>query len=541
MVSIKRRRQIRSFIIFFIVFIVFISIFLTLGFFPYGLHKKNMSDVAMPKDAVMYMSVKSLNDSIIKITDSAYAYRISHDDAMFDFSLSLKSAESFFNSLKNNQKLYIRLLSKYMFRRNASILFWHSSGLADRSEIYFMFDLGKLPGFFFNLFIRNGKVSIENESYNIKRVKYNNANIYSLENETGIFMFFTIYKGVFTCAKEYNYVKKIIDFFDSKTSNFGDIAILQDAKENRVSDISLYINKKLYDNNNIRTNFLFTPLKFFKNFSSIYAFANIYENKCALDIYTDYEYGGSDRYSLYNLGGITNLANYLSKENTVMFLALKSYISGLYPLIYNDFKNDSLSSPLAFKVYNSFNRLNDLYSLSDIIKEANGESGFAYVQSDNYNINFPIIIFDIKDENKFIPLFEGYLIKKYNDVKKVQKAYNNGFIYTYIFPDGRELYYTFKDKVYFISEHDKAMEIVIDGFYSNNSLADYIRKNAKNIKNTDYLFTFDFLKGQNILKSLNMPLKTWSYPESIIAGSTIGSNSTHLEIDFYANFKPIKR
>ena len=74
MVSIKRQRQIKLFLILSIILIVIIFLFIIFGYFPYGLHKKNMSEVRMPKDNIAYISVKSLDKSVLKFSDSIYAY-----------------------------------------------------------------------------------------------------------------------------------------------------------------------------------------------------------------------------------------------------------------------------------------------------------------------------------------------------------------------------------------------------------------------------------------------------------------------------------
>lgn len=539
MVSIRRRRQIRVLIIFSLILTVIISAILIAGFFPFGLHKRAMKDVAMPKDAIMYMSVESLNSSVMKIINSIYAYRISHDEAMFEFSLMLKSIESFFDHLSDNPKLSIKYFSKYILKRNASVLFWRYGSNFNNAEIYFMFDLGKLPAYFFNIFVRQERIVIEDKNYDINRVRYGNAIISSLQNGNEVFAYFMVYKGLFIFSKEYNHLKKMVDFLNSKASNLKDVAALKNVDETYVPDMSLYINKELYDNINGDTNFLFSPLKYFSDASSIYTFIKFYENKGVLDIYIDYKYGASDRYSLYNIGGVTNIQNYLSKDNTIMYFALKSHLAGLYPLMYNDVKNDK-DGKISKMIYDSFNRFNNLYSFSDIIKDINGEVGFTYAANSASGLIYPVMIFEVKNESKLFPLFEMSLVKKYNNVRKTQKSYNNNFIYTYFLSNGNELHYTSKDNIYFISEYEDGIENIIDGFYGKTSLSQYIYREARNITNPDYILTFDFLRGQNIFKELGMPLKTWSYPNSIIAGSTVGSNNTHIQVDFYANLKSLE-
>ena len=59
--------------------------------------------------------------------------------------------------------------------------------------------------------------------------------------------------------------------------------------------------------------------------------------------------------------------------------------------------------------------------------------------------------------------------------------------------------------------------------------------------NPDYLFTIQLSKSQSILRYFNIPLRTWSYPSSIIVGSTINSNYTHINIDFKANFNSVTK
>ena len=97
------------------------------------------------------------------------------------------------------------------------------------------------------------------------------------------------------------------------------------------------------------------------------------------------------------------------------------------------------------------------------------------------------------------------------------------------------------DKVYFVSENEKAIETIIDSVYDGESLDTYIKSQTSKNINPDYIFTIQLAKSQDILRYFNIPLRTWSYPNSIIIGSSINSNYTHINIDFKANFNNVSK
>ena len=122
MISIKRRRQIKFLIIFLTILIIIISSILIYGFYSYGLHKKYMNKVKMPKDSVAYISVKNLNGSLLK------------------FSNEIKTPIIFetFNNLKNDSKLN-RIIFSILTKRNSSILLWQYNNSFEDSELFYFF------------------------------------------------------------------------------------------------------------------------------------------------------------------------------------------------------------------------------------------------------------------------------------------------------------------------------------------------------------------------------------------------------------------
>ena len=534
MVSIKRQRQIKLLVILSIILaIIIISVFI-FGYFPYGLHKKDMSEVKMPKDSILYASVKSLDGSILKFANSIYAYRISHDESMYDFSIMIKTAEAFANQLKNNDNFFVKLLSNSILKRNASILLWGYNNNLNDSEVFYMFDIGRVNSFLFNSFFNPKQLTIDDNSYNVKKINYNGTRIYALDNN-GPFIFFSFYNGILIAAKNYNHIKKLIDFFDSKPSNFNEIEILNDVENSYQPDVSFYINKSLYDYNKCEGSILFAPLKYFENTASIYGNIKLHDDNGVADIFVNYDYGGSDRYSLYNLDGKIDVQNYLSKENTIMYLGLKSYLAGLYPLMYNDLKVKH-DNELSSEIFNLFTKMNDVYSFGSIINDLYGEMAIAYIESKVSKLVYPIVIFNIENDNSLLPKLEMSLVEKYPTLNKSEKKYNNNFIYSYDLNNGNVLYYTFIDRVYFVSEDENAIETVIDNSYDSDNLESYIKTEIHRDINPDYIFTIQLAKSQDILRDFDIPFRTWSYPNSIIFGSTIMSNYTHISIDFKANF-----
>lgn len=539
MVSIKRQRQIKLFFILSIILIVIISLFIIFGYFPYGLHKKDMSEVKIPKDNIAYVSVKSLDKSILKFSDSIYAYRISHDESMYDFSILLRKAGAFAYRLRTNDNFFIKMASKPMLRRNSALLFWGYNGNLDNSEIFYLFDIGRLNSFIFSSFFNSESLTIDNITYELKKVNYNGNKIYALDNGSPYF-FFTFYKGLLIITKNYNHVKKLIDFLNSDASGIDEVELLNNVENKYESDISFYINKQLFDYNKCEGSLLFTPLQYFNNAYTIYGNAKINNDNGLMDIFVDYEYGGSERYSLYGLEGQIDIQNYLPKERTVMYFALKSYLAGLYPIMYNDLKMDH-NNKLYSELYNLFTKMNDVYSFGSIINDLYGEMAVAYIESKRSELIYPVMIFNIENDAALLPKLEVALLEKYPNLIKKERNYNNRYIYSYDLNNGNMFYYTFVDKVYFVSENEKAIETIIDSVYDGESLDSYIKTQISKNINPDYVFTIQLSKSQDILRYFNIPLRTWSYPNSIIIGSTINSNYTHVNIDFKANFNSVSK
>lgn len=539
MVSIKRQRQIKLFFILSIILIIIISLFIVFGYFPYGLHKKNMSEVKIPKDNIAYVSVKSLDKSILKFSDSIYAYRISHDESMYDFSILLRKADAFADRLRTNDNFFIKMASKPMLRRNSALLFWGYNGNLDNSEIFYLFDIGRLNSFIFSSFFNSESLTIDNITYELKKVNYNGNKIYALDNGSPYF-FFTFYKGLLIITKNYNHVKKLIDFLNSDASGIDEVELLNNVENKYESDISFYINKQLFDYNKCEGSLLFTPLQYFNNAYTIYGNAKINNDNGLMDIFVDYEYGGSERYSLYGLEGQIDIQNYLPKERTVMYFALKSYLAGLYPIMYNDLKMDH-NNKLYSELYNLFTKMNDVYSFGSIINDLYGEMAVAYIESKRSELIYPVMIFNIENDAALLPKLEVALLEKYPNLIKKERNYNNRYIYSYDLNNGNMFYYTFVDKVYFVSENEKAIETIIDSVYDGESLDSYIKTQISKNINPDYVFTIQLSKSQDILRYFNIPLRTWSYPNSIIIGSTINSNYTHVNIDFKANFNSVSK
>ena len=539
MVSIKRQRQIKLFFILSIILIVIISLFVIFGYFPYGLHKKDMSEVKMPKDNIAYVSVKSLDKSVLKFSDSIYAYRISHDESMYDFSILLRKADAFADRLITNDNFLIKMASKPILRRNAALLFWGYNGSLDNSEIFYLFDIGRLNSFIFKSFFNSENLTIDNITYEVKKINYNGSRIYALDNGSP-YLFFNFYKGLLIVTKNYNHIKKLIDFLNSDTDSIIEVKLLNNVENKYESDISFYVNKQLFDYNKCEGSLLFTPLQFFNNAYSIYGNAKINNDNGLMDIFVDYEYGGSERYSLYGLDGEIDIQNYLPKERTVMYFALKSYLAGLYPIMYNDLKMDH-DNKLYSELYNLFTKMNDVYSFGSIINDLYGEIAVAYIESKRSELIYPVMIFNIENDTALLPKLEVALLEKYPNLIKKERNYNNSYIYSYDLNNGNMFYYTFVDKVYFVSENEKAIETIIDSVYDGESLDTYIKSQISKNINPDYIFTIQLAKSQDILRYFNIPLRTWSYPNSIIIGSTINSNYTHVNIDFKANFNSVSK
>lgn len=186
--------------------------------------------------------------------------------------------------------------------------------------------------------------------------------------------------------------------------------------------------------------------------------------------------------------------------------------------------------------------MNDVYSFGSIINDLYGEIAAAYIESKRSELIYPVIIFNIENDNSLLPKLEIALLNKYPTLIKGERSYNNNFIYSYDLNNASNvLYYTFIGSIYFASEDEKAIETVIDNSYSSETLEAYIKSQTSKDMNADYIFTIQLSKSQDILRNFDIPLRTWSYPNSIIVGSTIGSNYTHINIDFKANFNSVTK
>lgn len=534
MISIKRRRQIKATIIISSILIIILAVGLVIGYYPFGLHQKNMKNINMPKDSIIYISAKSINESISKFTSSVYAYRISHDESMYDFSIMIKTIDAFFYNLKNNSNFFIKQFSKILTSRNASILLWKYNNSLSNSELLYFFDVGKINTFLANVFFNLKTVNIGTVKYEIKKEVYNNYKVFGLINDKPL-IYFSFYNGIVIISKNYSSIKKIIDFFDARAGSFENISILQNSSLNYNPDISFYINKKLFDDNKCEGSMLFNPIKYFRDVYNIYGNIKLYDDNGKMDIFVDYQYGGSDKFELYNLNKQNNIQNYLPYQNTVVYLSLKSYISGLYPIIYNDLKNDN-NTKIKRELLNLFNKMNNKYSFLSIISDLYGEMALAYIESSK--IIYPIMIFNIENYDNILPKLENELLKKYINITKSEKKYNNGYIYSYTFPNGSSLYYTFVDKIYFFSENVKAIETAINNINTKNTLNEMTKKIDD--YNPNYIFTIQLEKANRILKYFNVPLRNWSYPNNLVIGSSVNSNYTHINISFDANFRKLK-
>ena len=127
------------------------------------------------------------------------------------FLYCLESLDAFADKLRTNSSFFVRLASKPILKRNAALLFWGYNGSLEISEIFYLFDIGKLNSFIFKNFFNPQELTIDDITYEVKKITYNKSKIYALDNGSP-YMFFTFYKGLLITAKNYNHIKKLIDF-----------------------------------------------------------------------------------------------------------------------------------------------------------------------------------------------------------------------------------------------------------------------------------------------------------------------------------------
>lgn len=287
MISIKRRRQIKFIITLSIILLIIISAILIYGFYPYGLHKKYMNKVKMPKDSAAYISVKNLNNSLLK------------------FSNEIKTPIIFetLNNLKNDSKIN-RIIFSILLKRNSSILLWQYNNNFEDSELFYFLDTGKLINLFANNFLNIKKLNIGKIEYDINKINYDGMKFFIVGNDKP-FLYFAFYNGLLIITKNYINLKKIIYFLSSKTNTLKEIDILNQIPISYNSDISFYINKNLFDLPNINNFALLNILQYFKK--DIYGAIKLKEDNIKLNIFIDYKKDDIDILTLYTLKGLNNI------------------------------------------------------------------------------------------------------------------------------------------------------------------------------------------------------------------------------------------
>lgn len=268
MISIKRRRRRKFLIILFSILIIIISSILIYGFFPYGLHKKYMNKVKMPKDSVAYISVKNLNNSLLK------------------FSNEIKTPIIFetLNNLKNDSNLSAKIISSILNKRNFSILLWQYNNNFEDSELFYFLDTGKLINLFANNFLNIKKLNIGKIEYDINKINYDGMKFFIVGNDKP-FLYFAFYNGLLIITKNYINLKKIIYFLSSKTNTLKEINILNKISFDYNPDISFYFSKNFFDFNNLNIPNYFQILKFLK--TDIYGNIRFYKTNASLNIFTE--------------------------------------------------------------------------------------------------------------------------------------------------------------------------------------------------------------------------------------------------------------
>ena len=270
MISIKRRRQIKFLIIFLTILIIIISSILIYGFYPYGLHKKYMNKVKMPKDSVAYISVKNLNGSLLKLSNE----------------MPIPIIFETLNNLKNDSKLN-RIIFSILTKRNASILLWQYNNSFEDSELFYLLDTGKLITFLANKFFHFFNIkelNINGTKYRINKINYDNLEFFIIGNDKP-FLYLAFYNGLLIITKNYINLKKIVYFLSSKTNTLKDINILNKISFDYNPDISFYISKNFFDFGNLNIPNYFEILKFLK--TDIYGNIRFYKTNAKLNIFTE--------------------------------------------------------------------------------------------------------------------------------------------------------------------------------------------------------------------------------------------------------------
>ena len=208
-----------------------------------------------------------------------------------------------------------------------------------------------------------------------------------------------------------------------------------------------------------------------------------------------------------------------------MRISLKNqeeYRNQMYQNISHDFKTPLTVIKSYIEAYND--KIEDANTVIDVISE----------QTDKLELKVHSLLYlnklDYLKDNKKVDYELVDMKKIINTAIKEFKFRRKDIKFEVTFDKNSKFYGTYD---YF--------ETVIDNSYDQENLASYIKSQISKDMDADYIFTIQLAKSQDILRYFNIPLRTWSYPNSIIIGSSINSNYTHINIDFKANFNSVTK
>ncbi len=526
MISIRKRRRIRTLTKISLTIILLTIFMIIIGFKPVGIHKKNISKIDIPKDTILYLSVNSIDDSILKIVNSIYTHKIVHDKSLYNFAIMLKYIKVFTDDFLNKD-FPVGILGKYLFSRNASLMLWGTNQVNTvlDSEWYFMFDVGHFSNFAIKKILTE-EVTILDNKYILNSSKYQDIDVVSvsMEEKNNIVLYFAIYKGRLIFTEKIENIKKILDFLGSKTSKIDKIIGLKNIETKFSPDMSLYIDydgyKKIF---NFKENTFLDDMKF----SKLYGYISLDYEKIDLDIHMISESNNIKPNKIKQ-----KIIDYVPSSSP-LYLGLSIGNSYLYT---NISKYNIINTIPLLK--NTIDEFRTVYKLGDIIHSPINESAIFFITNSDNKI-YPILAANIIGDEIVIPELEVELLKISPNMEKNSISYENQFIYTYKLENNNSLSYTFIDDVFLFSKTQEALKISIDSYKDKRTISYCFKKNQINTSDKNYLFESNFKNTGRILKQLDSDIEDWSYPEYILAGVKLSKNITTIETRIYLNLKNV--
>lgn len=534
MPNIRKRKHFRFVVISISILSIGLSLIFILDFMVSKIHKNELSKKDIPSNAALYVSMKNVDKTALSFIKSVYAYKVMHDENLFEFSALLKSSEDIIENFKN-MKFPFGLFGKYAFSvKSVFILYEKKTENMDNADYAFIFDIGVIPSIIFNYIFSNNKIikfSKENERYIKTKEKYKDIIIKSVSDEKNKETFYLcVQKGIMIISPSLQDAKNIIDSVHY-TKNKKEKTNAQRYKATFRPDISFYLNLAKC------SSFFGTEKISALSQNEIYGYMKIGKKESKSDIYFLNKKTNEIKYKT-NKHNRNEIRNYVP-QNAAFYISVNTFSADLYKYAYvplfqkiNDTSDNKFINNIAY--------INSMYDLSNIVSGIDEEVAFFGIEDIKTYKKHPVIAAKLTSEAITIPLLEETLTKNFGGIKKEVFTYNNEYIYLYQSVNGKPFCYTSKNGIFFFSYFREPLMMIIDNYKTRKNLSVIFDKNKINTKNADYIFAMDFSKSIDILEYAGINFKTYSYPTYITASSKVYENMTFIQAVIKVNLSENK-